>query len=87
MSVRPSTSLLVAAAVLLWGGASLAQPIGGTLSLAVQAEPNGLCLITTPLAVSYQLMTYNVYETLLRYTADGDLIPLLAESYEVEEVE
>jgi peptide/nickel transport system substrate-binding protein len=69
------------------GGLAYAQSPGGTLRVAVQGEPLGLNLILTPSAETYQLLMYNVVEPLLRYTAEGDLAPLLAQSYEIEETE
>ena len=72
---------------ILMGGFTYAQTPGGTLQVAVQGEPLGLNLILTPSAETYQLLMYNVVEPLLRYTADGDLVPLLAQSYEIEETE
>jgi peptide/nickel transport system substrate-binding protein len=57
---------------------------GGTVTIAVQAEPDGLNLILTPAAASFQIVMYNITEPLLRYNADGDVVPLLATSYEVE---
>ena len=72
---------------ILIGGLTYAQSLGGTLRVAVQGEPLGLNLILTPSAETYQLIMYNVLEPLLRYTAGGELTPLLATSYEIEEIE
>ncbi len=72
---------------ILMGGLTYAQSLGGTLRVAVQGEPLGLNLILTPSAETYQLIMYNVLEPLLRYTAEGELTPLLATSYEIEEIE
>ncbi|MCK4600622.1 hypothetical protein KAU37_12550, partial [Candidatus Bipolaricaulota bacterium] len=71
---------------ILIGGLTYAQSLGGTLRVAVQGEPLGLNLILTPSAETYQLIMYNVAEPLLRYTAGGELTPLLATSYEIEEI-
>ena len=65
----------------------LAQGAADTLTVAVQGEPLGLNLILTPSAETYQLMMYNVVEPLLRYTPEGELVPLLAAAYEMEETE
>ncbi|MGD9675712.1 MAG: ABC transporter substrate-binding protein [Candidatus Bipolaricaulia bacterium] len=65
---------------------ALGQSYGGTLRIAVMAEPDGLNLILTPAAAAMQIVMYNIVEPLLRYTADGDLVPCLATSYEVENV-
>ncbi|MGD9675403.1 MAG: ABC transporter substrate-binding protein [Candidatus Bipolaricaulia bacterium] len=86
MRLRKLVLCAVLCVVCLAGGA-LAQKAGGTLQMAVQAEPDGLCLITTAAAATFQLAMYNVYEPLLRYTADRELVPLLATSYEIEEIE
>jgi len=58
----------------------------GVLTVAVQGEPQGLNLILTPAADSYQIVMYNIIETLLRYTPEGELVPWLASGYEVDEV-
>jgi len=79
--------LLMTIALGLFGGASNAQSPAGTLRVAVQGEPLGLNLILTPSAETYQILMYNVVEPLLRYTEDGELVPLLATGYEVEETE
>jgi len=81
--------LIVSLIIILAGLSSLAtaQTTGGTLTVAVQAEPDGLNLILTPATASYQLVMYNIVEPLMRYTADRKLVPLLATSYEVNEVD
>lgn len=81
--------LIVSLIIILAGLSSLAtaQTTGGTLTVAVQAEPDGLNLILTPATASYQLVMYNIAEPLMRYTADRELVPLLATSYEVNEVD
>jgi peptide/nickel transport system substrate-binding protein len=78
-----SSTLLIIG--ILMGGLAYAQTPGGILQVAVQGEPLGLNLILTPSAETYQLLMYNVVEPLLRYTAEGELVPLLAQSYEIEE--
>lgn len=75
------------ALVALFNIAGPAGQGGGTLIIAVPAEPPGLNLILTPAAASLRMMMYNVYEPLLRYTPEGKIIPLLATSWEVREVE
>lgn len=81
--------LIVSLIIIMAGLSSLAtaQTTGGTLTVAVQAEPDGLNLILTPATASYQLVMYNIAEPLMRYTADRELVPLLATSYEVNEVD
>lgn len=73
--------------VLLISVAGPAGEGGGRLIIAVPAEPPGLNLILTPAAASLRMMMYNVYEPLLRYTPDGEIVPLLATSWETREVE
>ncbi len=76
--------ILILAVMATAGVALVATGAGGTLTIAVQAEPDGLNLILTPAAASYQIVMYNITEPLLRYNADGKIVPLLATSYEVE---
>jgi len=79
-------SLIVGMLMLAVGFASLGQNDGGSITIAVMAEPDGLNLMLTPAAAAMQIVMYNIVEPLMRYTADGDLVPLLASSYDVEEV-
>jgi peptide/nickel transport system substrate-binding protein len=67
------------------GVPGLSQTSGGTLTVALMAEPDGLNLILTPAAASLQIVMYNINEPLLRYSADRSIQPLLATSYEVED--
>lgn len=64
---------------------AVSQESGGTLTVALMAEPDGLNMILTPAAASFQIVMYNITEPLLRYTADRRIEPLLATSYEVTE--
>ncbi|MCR4404266.1 MAG: ABC transporter substrate-binding protein [Candidatus Acetothermia bacterium] len=68
------------ALVFLFGLTGPAQKAGGQLTIAIQAEPPGLNLILTAAAASYQIVYYNINEPLLRYTPEGQIVPLLAES-------
>jgi len=77
--------LLVTVIVSLVGMIAFSQTSGGTLTVALMAEPDGLNMILTPAAASFQLVMYNINEPLLRYTADRVIEPLLATSYEVTE--
>lgn len=54
-----------------------------TLLLAVPSEPNHLNPKGIPEVVDIWVMS-NIVETLLTFDADGNLVPLLAESYEYE---
>ncbi|HDL85777.1 MAG TPA: hypothetical protein ENH11_05585, partial [Candidatus Acetothermia bacterium] len=80
---KKSCVLLVIVVVALAGMAALSQTSGGTLTVALMAEPDGLNMILTPAAASFQIVMYNINEPLLRYTADRKIEPLLATSYEV----
>ncbi|MCD6494985.1 hypothetical protein J7K60_02915 [Candidatus Bipolaricaulota bacterium] len=74
---------LLLVVVALVGMAGFSQESGGTLTVALMAEPDGLNMIVTPAAASFQIVMYNINEPLLRYTADRVIEPLLATSYEV----
>lgn len=68
------------ALVFVFGLTGPAQKAGGQLTIAIQAEPPGLNLILTAAAASYQIIYYNINESLLRYTPEGQIVPLLAEA-------
>lgn len=74
---------LVAVVLLLVGLSALSQGREGELTVALMAEPDGLNMLLTPAAASFQIVMYNINEPLLRYTADRKIEPLLATSYEV----
>jgi peptide/nickel transport system substrate-binding protein len=76
-------TFIVTFALSMVGIPALSQTTGGTLTVALMAEPDGLNLILTPAAASLQIVMYNINEPLLRYNADLSITPLLATSYEV----
>ena len=67
----------------LMGMVAFSQTSGGMLTVALMAEPDGLNMILTPAAASFQIVMYNITEPLLRYTEARKIEPLLATSYEV----
>lgn len=60
---------------------------GGTetsqIRIGLQLEPPTLDLTTSPAAAIPQVLLYNVYEGLLKLDAEGEFVPLLAESWSV----
>ena len=68
------------------GGTEVA-PVGSgeIVRLGLAAEPASLDFTTTGGAAIPQLMMDNVYETLVAVDQDGDIVPSLAESWQVSE--
>ncbi|WP_052462452.1 ABC transporter substrate-binding protein [Nigerium massiliense] len=54
-----------------------------TLTIGATAEPPTMDPMAVPAAAGSQVMLYNVYETLVKTDAEGDLQPLLAQRWEV----
>jgi len=78
------TSICLAAALLLSGGA-LAQPApGGRANVVVQPEPSSLMLGITQNGPT-QLVSGNIYEGLLRYDAQLRPMPQLAKAWSISE--
>jgi len=69
----------------LFSSEALAQkPVyGGTLTIALSAEPPGLDPTTSPAATIKRVVHYNLLESLLKVDRDGKLVPALAKSYKV----
>ena len=64
---------------------AVAQPkSGGVLKVAIQADVAGLDVFTAS-SYSSSLIFEQVYEGLLRYTPEMEIVPWLAESYEVQD--
>lgn len=86
-----ATGLVLALVLALAGcsagaGSAGSQPVEGVDSLAVglTAEPASLDFTTSDGAAIPEALLYNVVETLVKVdAASGDVVPLLAESYEV----
>jgi len=56
---------------------------GGTLTVALSAEPPGLDPTTNPGATIKRVVHYNLLESLLKVDRNGKLVPALARSYKV----
>ena len=74
--------------LILWAifsSEALAQkPIyGGTLTIALSAEPPGLDPTTSPAATIKRVVHYNMLEGLLKVDRNGKVVPALAKSYKV----
>ena len=69
------------------GGGGEGGEGGGSdaLSLGLVAEPANLDFTTTDGAAIPEVLLYNVYENLVQLDQDGNIAPMLAESWEVSE--
>jgi peptide/nickel transport system substrate-binding protein len=56
---------------------------GGTLTIALAAEPTGLDPTTNPSAAIKRVVHYNLLESLLKVDRSGKVVPALAKSYSV----
>jgi len=56
---------------------------GGTLTIALSAEPPGMDPVTNPAATIKRVVHYNLLESLLKVDRKGEVVPALAKSYEV----
>jgi peptide/nickel transport system substrate-binding protein len=56
---------------------------GGTLTIALAAEPSGLDPTTNPSAAIKRVVHYNLLEGLLKVDRNGRVVPALAKSYSV----
>lgn len=56
---------------------------GGTLTIALSAEPPGLDPTTSPAATIKRVVHYNLLESLLKVDRGGRIVPALANSYSV----
>ena len=54
---------------------------GGTLTIALSAEPPGLDPTTSPAATIKRVVHYNLLESLLKVDRNGKVVPMLAKSY------
>lgn len=84
---RPGLLLIVFALGLLsfFSSEALGQkPVhGGTLTIALSAEPPGLDPTTNPAATIKRVVHYNLLESLLKVDRKGEVVPALAKSYKV----
>jgi ABC-type transport system substrate-binding protein/ABC-type dipeptide/oligopeptide/nickel transport system permease component len=69
-------------ALALWGVAHCAMA-AGTVTIGMQLEPPILDPTANPAAAISQALYGNLYEGLVQFAADGTVVPLLAESWEV----
>ncbi len=69
----------------IFSSEALAQkPIyGGTLTIALSAEPPGLDPTTSPAATIKRVVHYNMLEGLLKVDRNGKVVPALAKSYNI----
>ncbi len=56
---------------------------GGTLTIALAAEPSGLDPTTNPSAAIKRVVHYNILEGLLKVDRKGKVVPALAKSYSI----
>ncbi|MCX5907670.1 MAG: ABC transporter substrate-binding protein [Deltaproteobacteria bacterium] len=56
---------------------------GGTLTIALSAEPPGLDPTTSPAATIKRVVHYNLLEGLLKVDRNGKVVPALAHSYQI----
>ena len=85
MSIKRRTLALLPATLIASGLplASLAQAKKDTLVLGMALEPPGLDPTAGAASAIAEIVLYNVFETLTRIGSDGNVKPLLAESWEV----
>jgi len=70
--------------VVFSSGAFAQKPAyGGTLTIALSAEPPGMDPTTNPAATIKRVVHYNLLESLLKIDRNGEVVPALAKSYEV----
>jgi peptide/nickel transport system substrate-binding protein len=64
--------------------AAAQKPVyGGTLTIALAAEPSGLDPTTNPSAAIKRVVHYNLLESLLKVDRNGGVVPALAKTYTV----
>jgi peptide/nickel transport system substrate-binding protein len=64
--------------------AAAQKPVyGGTLTIALAAEPSGLDPTTNPSAAIKRVVHHNLLESLLKVDRTGGVVPALAKSYQV----
>ena len=74
------SAAVLAASISLGGFAAYAEKAGGSMVFLVQPEPPSLAgYVTTSGPVG--LVSPKIYEGLFDYDNDGNIIPVLAESY------
>ncbi|MGM0421303.1 MAG: glutathione ABC transporter substrate-binding protein [Bacillota bacterium] len=79
-----SIVVLIVGIVLLVPGAAFAQQQGGDLRIAIGADPESLDPVLASSSPAAMVMVH-MMETLFEMTPDGEIVPLLAEDYDVSE--
>lgn len=68
----------------LWAEALAEKPVyGGTLRIALSAEPPGLDPTTNPAATIKRVVHYNILEGLVKIDRAGKIVPALAKNYQI----
>ncbi|ASR33681.1 peptide ABC transporter substrate-binding protein [Prauserella marina] len=86
MRTRWLAAVLAALLVVSGCSAGSTATVGGgesTLAVGFTAEPQNFDFTTTDGAAIPQALLYNVYEGLVKLDANGEIVPLLAESWQV----
>jgi len=84
--LKVSLAIVFLAALLMvsFGVYATGGPVyGGTLTIALDKEPPGLDPTTNTAAVIDRVLYKNVYEGLVTLNREGEIVPLLAEDYEI----
>ncbi len=67
-----------------WSPAEAEKPVpGGTLRIALSAEPPGLDPTTNPSATIKRVVHYNILEGLVKIDRHGRIVPALAKNYQI----
>lgn len=78
------TVFVILAAILLVGFLGFSQKFGGTLQIAIETEPIGLDPHLVTAFSSFRILE-NVYDGLLKYDENMNLVPNIAEKYEISD--
>ena len=83
--LRPGIIIFILMLTGIFSSEGLAQkPMpGGTLTIALSAEPPGLDPTTNPAATIKRVVHYNLFESLLKVNRKGEVVLALAKGYEV----
>jgi peptide/nickel transport system substrate-binding protein len=80
-----SSSLAIACAATLVGGAAQAQQRKDAVVIGMVLEPTALDPTTAPAAAIGEVVHYNILEGLTKINVDGSVTPLLAESWSLSD--
>src|SRR4030042_6413161 len=83
--LRPGIIIFILMLTGIFPSEGLAQkPMpGGTLTIALSAEPPGLDPTTNPAATIKRVVHYNLFERMLKVNRKGGVVLALAKGYEV----